>query len=98
MPYIGAPPAQVSIRAPSGEDATSANDFDFIQSTFQSARPRVRTRRSFLSQANRVMVSIRAPSGEDATFLLPQHRFPCMFQSARPRVRTRHQADSKRGQ
>ena len=60
----------VSIRAPSGEDATGGAPAGCRFDEFQSARPRVRTR---LAQAVRrcsPVVSIRAPSGEDATCLV----------------------------
>jgi len=60
--------AMVSIRAPSGEDATHPCVALSCQRVFQSARPRVRTRRGAQQQPERGRaVSIRAPSGEDAT-------------------------------
>ncbi len=57
----------VSIRAPSGEDATTRAAGKATLRLFQSARPRVRTRRWNLGRINIKRV----------------------FQSARPRVRTR---------
>ena len=57
----------VSIRAPSGEDATSPSSSPSHCGRFQSARPRVRTRRHGPHLRPYLGVSIRAPSGEDAT-------------------------------
>jgi len=59
----------VSIRAPSGEDATSRKQAEAaLEQLFQSARPRVRTRPGAAVFVVAISaVSIRAPSGEDAT-------------------------------
>ena len=57
----------VSIRAPSGEDATRRQRPREALRRFQSARPRVRTRLAREALAKHLRVSIRAPSGEDAT-------------------------------
>jgi len=82
----------VSIRAPSGEDATRDHCVDFRHHAVSIRAPSGEdaTRRD-LASAQRVIVSIRAPSGEDATGgRITSLAFP-WFQSARPRVRTRRE-------
>ena len=83
----------VSIRAPSGEDATRRPLFAGITERVSIRAPSGEDATVHVGECNAGMgVSIRAPSGEDATFCRPSSTVSLRgFQSARPRVRTRRE-------
>ena len=80
---------KVSIHASSREDATSPLEWLLTAGTFQSTRPRGRTRHYDRAVYGAENVSIHASSREDATSNLTRLPSRSSFQSTRPRGRTR---------